>query len=219
MPNKGVAIYWRGVGGSRCWDIWRQARADDGDMQIEIFSGYLTFGSRHYHLRWTLQDLKWIFNNQRCQVVASSKQFWKEQRRREGVILSKMHRWRFAIFGCNFRPRILHWVLAAFLSPLANQDDVHGWVHVKMRRLLVKALAQSSIDFFQIWVPASAIQVMHTATYVMQWLWFTFFGCNLIGDCTQCVSPLLFFGHVFVYYIKSMSLSRSSIPIVKYLLY
>ena len=82
--------------------------------------GYLTMGSRHYHLRWTLQDLKWIFNNQRCQVVASlpsSKQFWEEQRRRGGAILSKMHRWRFAIFGCNFRPCILHWVLVAFFTP------------------------------------------------------------------------------------------------------
>ena len=86
----------------------------------KLFSGYLTMGSRHYHLRWTLQDLKWICNNQRCQVVASlpsSKQFWEEQRRRGGATLSKMHRWRFAIFGCNFRPRILHWVLVAFLSP------------------------------------------------------------------------------------------------------
>ena len=124
----------------------------------KLFSGYLTMGSRHYHLRWTLYYLKWICNNQRCQVVASlpsSKQFWQEQRRWGGTTLSKMHWWRFAIFGCNFRPRILHWVLAAFLSPLANRDNVHGWVHVKIRRLLVKALAQSSSDFFHNRAPAS----------------------------------------------------------------
>ena len=167
----------------------------------KLFSGYLTMGSRHYHLRWTLYYLKWICNNQRCQVVASlpsSKQFWQEQRRWGGTTLSKMHWWRFAIFGCNFRPRILHWVLAAFLSPLANRNGVHGWVHVKMRRLLVKALAQSRSDFF-------TMERQHQQSrwcillHMMQWLRFTLFGCNLIGDCTKCVSPLLSIGHVFVH--------------------
>ena len=122
-----------------------------GGSAKKDISGYTSIGSRHCRPSWTLQDLQWNCNNQRCQVVASlpsSKQFWEEQRRRGGATLSKMHRWRFAIFGCNFRPRILHWVLAAFLSPLANRDNVHGWVHVKMRRLLVKALAQSRSDFF-----------------------------------------------------------------------
>ena len=168
----------------------------------KLFSGYLTMGSRHYHLRWTLYYLKWICNNQRCQIVASlpsSKQFWEEQRRRGGATPSKMHRWRFAIFGCNFRPRILHWVLAAFFTRSRKPG--------RCARLSPRRDAQTPCQsprpiqhrFFQNWVPASAIQVMHTATYVMQWLRFTLFGCNLIGDCTKCVSPLLFIGHVFVH--------------------